>query len=96
MKIICKPGQNFSIKVLNLSKRVKLVLDSLPRSNFHAVDDDTSIFFHFRRENDDDDNKSDDNDDDAEVFWELAQTWRELELESTTVFKNFAWNAEPA
>ena len=47
-------------------------------------------------DNDDDDNKSDDNDDDAEVFWELAQTWRELELESTTVFKNFAWNAEPA
>ena len=66
----------------------------------------TQAYFHLRRENDDDDNKSDenddddnksdDNDDDAEVFWELAQTWRELELESTTVFKNFAWNAEPA
>ena len=27
--------------------------------------------------------------DDAEVFSELAQTWRKLELESTTVFQKF-------
>ena len=63
-------------------------------SHISQYDDIDSDHDHGDEDENDDHHDENDNNDDAEVFSELAQTWQKLELESTTVFQNFARNAE--